>query len=491
MLPHAPSPVGRRAVVSVSAVLAAVLSLTGAKPAIAAAIVAADLVGNPRSFSPSALGLNGNNVSPGIPWSDSRFKRELGSFRPGNLRYPGGTIANYWAWRNGWFQPNGPWPGQPSTRIDNSLATFAEMVRATSATPVFDVNMLTYQGAIASEAKNLAMLDDQILMLRAAKRAGLPVRFVELGNEFYLTKTVGGTHYPKRFPTATDYARQANPWVTAIHSAFPGAKVAAVGTDANGVVGIQQRRLTWNATVLKTLEGADALTLHTYIYVTDPRASLQALLTRPWQRFQQLQANEFKVLRSNGLKAWITEYNLDDRTSELAFAGRWMHGLFAATMTLLFLREPLVAQMSMHNVLGNAHDAAIFSNSRGFRTTSPATTAFALTAAGTSMALIERAARSARSVQTLSFSPSPTIGGAPALVGSLLAGTGRQSVVLNLSPQSIELRVSSLFSGSFNYEQLKAPLGTRVTGPNVVTVGEGTSTGTITLAPHSISRLFQ
>ncbi len=451
-----------------------------------------DLAGTPRSFSRSMLGLNGNNVSSAIPWSDSRFKRALSSFGPGNLRYPGGTIANYWDWRRGWFQPNGPWPGEPSTRIDNSLTVFADMVRTTGAVPVFDVNMLTHQGVLASEAKNLAMLDDQMQMLRSAKAAGLPVRYVELGNEFYLSNTVGGTHYPKRFPTATDYARQANAWIAAIHNVFPGAKVAAVGTDANDVVGIQDRRRYWNETVLKTLEAADALTLHTYIYVTDPRSSPQALLARPWQRLQRLEANEFKLLRSRGLKAWITEYNLDDRTANLAFAGTWMHGLFAATMTLLFLRPAVVAEMSMHNVIGNAHDAMIFANSRGFGTSSPPTTAFALTAAGTTMALIGRAAQGVRSVQTLAFSPSPTIGGAPALVGSLLVGSRRQAVVVNLSPQPVVVTVSSVFPGSFSYEQLTAPaLGTRVTGPGVVSSKVAAATRTMTLPPHSISRLHQ
>jgi hypothetical protein len=59
----------------------------------------------------------------------------------------------------------------------------------TGATPMFDLNVMT------------APLSDQIAMLRSAQQVDkLPVKYVELGNEFYLCDT----DYVQAFPTAQD-----------------------------------------------------------------------------------------------------------------------------------------------------------------------------------------------------------------------------------------------------------------------------------------------
>ena len=99
--------------------------------------------------------------------------------------------------------------------------------QAAGAVPLFDLNTVTYHGAIGSAARNAALLAQQLRLLRAASAAGLPVRMVELGNELYLngnsSTPAGHAHdYAKRFPTAAAYATQMNPWIAAIHRAFPG-----------------------------------------------------------------------------------------------------------------------------------------------------------------------------------------------------------------------------------------------------------------------------
>ena len=137
------------------------------------------------------------------------------------------------------------------------------------------------------------MLDQQLQALHTAAADGLPVRMVELGNELYQSGYINagpnGQDYAKRFPTAADYATQMNTWISAIHSAFPAAKVAAVATDANDVSGISQRRRNWNADVLPLLKGEDAVTIHDNLRVFDASESARGRARVPVPAFPAAQ----------------------------------------------------------------------------------------------------------------------------------------------------------------------------------------------------------
>ena len=99
-----------------------------------------------RTVTPTLLGLNGVNLH-GPLWDDGPLDAVLKKFAPGVLRYPGGTVANYWSWQNGWFQP-GRWPGQPGRPVDDRLPVFASAVRAGGSVPMFVLNTVTYDGAV-------------------------------------------------------------------------------------------------------------------------------------------------------------------------------------------------------------------------------------------------------------------------------------------------------------------------------------------------------
>ena len=60
------------------------------------------LTGPVRIVTPTLLGLNAENTT-GPRWDNSNLDAVLKNFAPGVLRYPGGTSANYWDWRQGWL----------------------------------------------------------------------------------------------------------------------------------------------------------------------------------------------------------------------------------------------------------------------------------------------------------------------------------------------------------------------------------------------------
>jgi hypothetical protein len=175
-----------------------------------------------------------------------------------------------------------------------------------------------------------------------------------------------------------------NPWIAAVHGAFPGAKVATVGADANGVPGLSQRRATWNADVMPLLVGEDAVTQHENLRVLDATATPAAVLAEPYLHFQQVEAHELALFKSYHLPVWITEFNMGDLTPGHVFLGTWLHGLFVAEEALLFLAEPSITYMGLNATIGSAHFAPIFSNAHGFGRSGPPTVPLALSAAGSS-----------------------------------------------------------------------------------------------------------
>lgn len=465
-----------------------------ASPA-AAATISVRRTGSPRALTPQFFGLNGNNIQSGTRWDNADLGTALASLRPGILRYPGGTIANYWDWRTGGFQPNGPWPGDTgATPIDDSLGPFAVALQRSHAEALFVLNVLSIDGRLATSADNPRLIQEQIAMLQAAAAAGIRVKRVELGNEFYLGGPAAGAHgsdYLTRFPTATAYAQEANSWVSALRAAFPTVTIAAVGADAAGIN--MARREGWDAGVLASLSGANALTLHPYIPVNDPAATPQSLLSLPYARVQSLVATEFQQLASAGLGAWITEFNMVDQTPAMTFGGTWTHGLFIAAFALLLAQNPIVSLVDVHNVLGDAATGVLFDSTDGFDAAAPTTQLLGRTAMGATFASLLQASAVSTTAQPLTFLAGPVLdGGAPGLVGMDFTGGGQhQVVIVNLTATDMTLNVSSLFSGTVHWSRTTAAaLTTQVTGPDSLTVTNGSSKKTVKVPKYSVVRMF-
>lgn len=475
---------------------ASAASLTGAGRVLAsdrsATAVQVSLTGKARVVTPTLLGLNAVNVT-GPPWNDPSFDTVLHSFGPGVFRYPGGTNANYWAWRVGWFQP-GHWPAEPSTPVDDTIPVFYTGMQAAGAVPMYDLNTLTYKGAIGSNSLNSDMLGSQIRFLRAAAAASMPVTMVELGNELYLNGPVNyGTfakNYVDRFPTAGDYATQMNVWIAAIHKDFSGVKIAAVADDPNYIPGVSKRRLTWNNKVLAKLVGENAVTVHENERVYNASATPGSILAQAYIEFQTLRADQFPLFESYHLPVWITAFNMTDMTSGHVFEGTWLHGLYVAEQALLYAVDPEITYAGLNDTVGTAKSAAIFDGPDGFGTSGPATTPLALTAAGTTMSAIQSVFHGATYARPLAFSPSPVLHGttAPALQGdSLVTPSGRKAVLVNLASHAFTVSLSTLFPHGFTATQIAAPtIMTQVTGPGSVSTTTTTGAGDIRIPPYTL-----
>src|SRR5262249_50734208 len=118
---------GARRGFAVSLAVAAAVSVSAVSiggTAAATQAITPSLTGPVRTVTPTLLGLNAENTT-GPRWDNSQLDAVLKNFAPGVLRYPGGTSANYWDWRPGWFQPGKKGPAEPPTPVHAMIPVFS------------------------------------------------------------------------------------------------------------------------------------------------------------------------------------------------------------------------------------------------------------------------------------------------------------------------------------------------------------------------------
>ncbi|CAA6695223.1 MULTISPECIES: hypothetical protein [unclassified Lentimonas] len=332
-------------------------------------------IGEPHTIARGFFGINGNLSGLGsAPWDNEGFSQGMRDVSLGHMRYPAGTIGNYWDWNIGWLEQDIDssqflhWTKRlvpQKTRY--TLEDFAKGQREVGFEPVFMLNMVTRD------------LEDQLKQLHRAKAMGMPIQYVELGNEYYFGPGAEPLVHVK-FPTPESYAEGANKWAAAIKRDFPEAQVAAVGT-AGVSKGTSERRETWNARVAPMLsDDVDAMTMHPYSGIgmfagrpasghwgneaqqqkqrellQDPAAVQHAILTptKDWLKvMSQTQMVDKEI--------WATEFNTNDWFGGVR--GTWTQTIALGAAYDGFLRDKRVQMATLHNAVGTALFAAVHPN---------------------------------------------------------------------------------------------------------------------------------
>ncbi|MBK9637694.1 MAG: hypothetical protein IPO63_07690 [Bacteroidetes bacterium] len=240
----------------------------------------------------------------------------------------------------------------PNDPFVNDMSLFKISNDIVGGRPIFQLNSMT------------SSFNYEVASLYRAGELNLPVKYVELGNEFYL----GDEQFKERFPSSLDYINYANEFTDKLKAIVPFAdtKVAVVGASTpNGIPG---RRALWLDVILQNINKypthrPDAITIHEYyssgltdqIVVTPlANSTIGRMLQKPFSRRDDLFADELydialtnlNLSPSPPLEVWLTEYNLDESTGKNV--GTWAHGLFNAIQTLTYLESPLITHINSH-----------------------------------------------------------------------------------------------------------------------------------------------
>lgn len=326
-------------------------------------------------------------------FADAGFVAAMAGLRAGNIRWPGGTSSDFFDWRTGGFVPlaelarrnltNPAGKFDPSRRI--LLQHFhAALAASPGAAPLFVLNMLS------------SNLTEQMAMLGHAESLGLPLRYVELGNELYIPFQ----NYVNVFASVEQYATTARVWAEALTHRWPRLRVSvpAAGSSAHckgkpsGSSGCEKRRTTWNAGLASALRGVSAvaaISVHQY-----PGATLPSLTTGTkcpsWgygdtaqQTHELTQLHDTTegggVARMLGVPAhsalpelaevakelpgseiFVSEYNMRDNCGAAEYT--WAQGLFAATLALLYIQTPRVELTAVWSLGGAAGYTSLYTS---------------------------------------------------------------------------------------------------------------------------------
>lgn len=443
-------------------------------------------------------------------WSNPEFQQAVRQINPKLLRIPGGTESNYWDWRKGGLVKNvrEAMAGYPINFRNKDLKYDASKledlqggIKETHTEPIFVLNLAT------------SSLESQLEMLRTARNLGMSVKYIELGNEFYFDVS----NYKRVFPSGADYAQTASEWIVAIKQEFPAAKIALVGVAPKPKDSIREQN--WQKSLLNSaMYQADAVTLHLYnghglnsqidsnsTYPFFSSEEVQLILGQPFRSWQKLQNNDQLKLIPDNKQIWITEYNLfenvfgkKNRDKQQRVMGSWTHGLYALTMSLLFLEDSRIAIACNHVLTGNSRFAAILANKGSF--INPSDEDFrvkpkSLSATGSTLSLLGEATSGMTQGQKINFSPESTLVGKknfeyPALYGWVFNdGKHSQAIITNLSNQNIRINLEQIFSASVSYQQFSAVPQTLITGNEVIKRKSDTVFPEIMLPAYSVTKL--
>lgn len=334
-----------------------------------------------RTLSPDFLGINTRAKIPGF-WENDTDQANLRRLGVGHLRFPGGTVGNYYDWTTGaLLTPDAPHPHQNQAAENYRLEQLLTAHETTGVEPIYVLNMVTSH-RIAGYG---SALDSQLAMLHHAKDIGLPVGNIELGNELYATVYDEQAHplsevNMQGFLDAPDYYATATQWAQQIKTDFPDVKISLVNTVVRSSdVTNQNRYYDWNRDLAAVdLGDIDAMSMHYYTragLINDPDAynTLAEAQEAQWDRFNspvgidQAIGHAFSFMddvQNNTLPPpeapqWVTEFNLMDKVGLVART--WTHALFTTAMFFKMLEDPSIEFVAPHSFHGQKFGAVFFS----------------------------------------------------------------------------------------------------------------------------------
>lgn len=465
--------------------------------------------GPPHAFAAAFFGanvVNANNVH-GVPaWSDPNTAYWLKNLGITSLRFPGGAVANSWDWEAG---------AKCGRTGSDTLTDFAALAQATNtvASYVLDVmTALSHPGCSLSPApaNESQMISDQLAMLTDAGSLGLDgIKFLELGNEFYLKNSSYIVRFPCTQPDCAPgdysepddnagsvYAADMNNWIAAIRQSYPDSQIGAV-IYAHG--GGPYRTRNWNAGLLSGLQGADAIIFHDYTVVYDDGANGNAILSSVFENWRVLEQDLAAMGQTGISQAWITEWNFSDETAGQKFAGSWLSAMIDFQHLVNYLSEPLVTREMVWNLANPTASGSIvyFPGQQytigGVSYTIPDGQGM-LSASGEAVALVGSALAGANATAPLIANGSPMISGRgyrpfTAVTGVFVVrGSQTELLLENFSARSLKVFYEPAGSQTAVVSIFAPSLATYVTpGTPVTTINSTSDGGVIVLPPYSIN----
>ena len=307
-------------------------------------------------------GFNTNMITGDYGYLDPDFVELTRGLAPKTLRFPGGTVGNFYHWEVGGFFENemastlnlklnqrnrGNYVKLQRRRNGKILFDdFMQLCDTLKITPVVVVNLWT------------GSPEESAAWVRYTEDKGYGVKHWELGNEYYLP------HYLNKYPTAGAYIKGAKKHAAAMKAVNPDIRVSVcatpIGFHKEGwLVKTQQRK--WDEDLAADISFFDAYTVHVYAYKAIRKKEIEEMrgYLMGWIHFAVPEALEYYEKLFPGKEMWITEWNIANPANRVA--NTQLHAMYVGDFFLKMLAMPNVTQANFHVIAGTGKGFPVFS----------------------------------------------------------------------------------------------------------------------------------
>lgn len=313
------------------------------------------------------FGFNSNMMSGDYGYLDEDFVALTKALRPKTLRFPGGTVGNFYHWDISGFRQdemNSTLSTQLNKRNKGNFAKlqkrrdgiisfddFMKLCQDLEITPIVVVNLWTGNP------------EESAAWVRYSMEKGYEVKHWELGNEYYLP------HYVKKYRTAEIYMNEAKKHALAMKKVNPEIKVSVCATPVafhkEGFL-IKSAQRKWdkklaNYSAPSSTNWYDAFSVHVYAYkaVKDVEIDTMRRYLFGWIHYECEAAMTYYQDLFPDKEMWITEWNIANPANRVA--NTQLHAMYVGDFFLKLLSYPNITHANFHVITGPGKGFPVFS----------------------------------------------------------------------------------------------------------------------------------
>ena len=325
-----------------------------------------------RVLSPNFFGVNAPSVFYERILEMPQKHPIVNELAPGHLRFPGGTIGNYYDWRDGMIKiPVDENSSRYSKIMSNTASQYIKQLHKQGVHIADFTDFSKNAGAEVMLLVNMetSSVEDQVAWFKEMHQKGIVPKYIELGNEFWIAM-LGDPNVMKKFPNVAASMKIMKEYLNAIRPYLPDDVVIAaqsVGhTEDSAQMGIgnlvlAERLREWDRN-LQSEPWYDALTIHMYPEVDNvlgdgafDRLPHNIQKVFPGMMAQADEGTE-RIIHSVSSRfpdkeIWVSEWSPQGvrfffRQNKPGLSGLMIHQMIR--MNLTFLRLPAVTKSTFH-----------------------------------------------------------------------------------------------------------------------------------------------
>jgi hypothetical protein len=319
---------------------------------------------NTHALAEGFFGFNENLSRGNFTYTDKEHLAQLTALAPQSLRFPGGTYANFYHWKQGGADRSEV-KKVPDKRLRNTMLFNLKQLNMDSGKVVFDDFMSACQqaGLQAYVVLNLYLgsPEESAGWVKYAQSKGYDIAGWELGNELYMGA------YKDKFPNVNAYIKVAKKHVAAIRAVDKNARVGIVAAPFS-LVGSkkgQSYKQAWNQAVARE-HFYDAYVVHHYFGFPEKKdmnfSELKDYVFALSEEMTTKRMDYYRMLFGSK-DMWVTEWNWMGFKQKKA-NNTHLNALFVADMFIQLLVYPEIKVSMYHQIASAGSWPALFYDAR-------------------------------------------------------------------------------------------------------------------------------